>query len=75
MRNQFKKLHRLMGGEPFNIAYVITGKHDGRWTIQAIDSNYALLGISITVATPTDAWKIYMMLNGYSYEALSSEAA
>lgn len=58
--------------EAFNIRYDIIGREDGRWTIQAFDRNDKKLGVKITCNTPGDCWKIWLMLNGYSYEVLES---
>jgi hypothetical protein len=49
----------------FEIKYVITGREDGRWIVKAFDRNDNPLGTSITVTTPDEAWKIWLMLNGY----------
>jgi hypothetical protein len=53
--------------DSFNIEFVITGKTDGRWVVQAFDRNRKKIGSPIKCDTPSEAWVIYMMLNGYSY--------
>ncbi len=53
--------------EAFNIKYVITGREDGRWIVRAYDRNEKQIGVTLTVSTPSEAWKIYMLLNGYHY--------
>lgn len=53
--------------ERFNVRYEIIGREDGRWIVKAFDRNNNQLGVSISVNTPSDAWKIYMLLNGYHY--------
>jgi hypothetical protein len=50
----------------FNIKYEIIGRVDGRWVVRAFDSKHQPLGTEVTVDTPTDAWRIFMLLNGYS---------
>lgn len=50
-----------------NIEFRITGKRDGSWAIQAFNSNGDPIGKYILVKTPSEAWKIYMLLNGYAY--------
>lgn len=53
--------------EAFNIEYRITGREDGRWIIQAFDRNDRPIGTRLVVKTPDEAWKIWMMMNGYYY--------
>lgn len=48
------------------IVYKIVGKVDGRWTVYAYDNRGKLLGIGVEVASPSEAWRVWMMLNGYS---------
>jgi hypothetical protein len=55
-----------MKKESFNIMYEITGKEDGRWTIQAFDRKRKPLGAKITVSSVEEAWRNWLMLNGYS---------
>lgn len=57
----------MRGIEKFNIKYVITGREDGRWVVKAFDRNETQIGVTLTVSTPSEAWKIYMLLNGYGY--------
>ena len=54
--------------ESYNIKYEIVGREDGRWVIKAFDRNGNQIGVHLTVKTPSEAGKIYMMLNGYSCE-------
>jgi len=50
------------------IQYLITGQQDGRWIVQAYTSGGETLGGRVEVKTPSEAWKIFMVLNGYSCE-------
>lgn len=51
--------------EGINIRYELVGRVDGRWVIQAFDRNDRKLGAMVTVNTPNEAWKVWMLLNGY----------
>lgn len=53
--------------EAFNIKYEIIGREDGRWVVRAFDRNNKAIGNQVIVQTPSEAWKIYMLLNGYAY--------
>jgi hypothetical protein len=53
--------------DTFVIKYVITGQEDGRWIIQAFDRNDKPISSRIECSTPDDAWRIWLLLNGYSY--------
>lgn len=54
--------------EGINIEYRIIGRVDGRWVVRAFDRRQRQIGTEIIVNTPSEAWKIFMMLNGYSHE-------
>jgi hypothetical protein len=57
--------------EPFNIRYEIIGREDGRWIIKAFDRNDRPLGTQISVSTPKEAWRIFMVLNGYGFDEVT----
>lgn len=52
--------------ESFNVRFEIIGQEDGRWVVKSFDRNNQPLGATIIVNTPSEAWKIFMVLNGYS---------
>jgi hypothetical protein len=56
-----------MKKESFNIKYVITGREDGRWTIQAYDRKNKPLGCKVHANTINEIWEKWMILNGYSH--------
>jgi hypothetical protein len=51
----------------FNIRYEIVGLVDGRWSIEAFNRQDKKIGLTILVNTVTDAFRIFLLLNGYSY--------
>jgi hypothetical protein len=51
----------------FNIRYEIVGRVDGRWSIEAFNRQDKKIGLTILVNTVTDAFRIFLLLNGYSY--------
>lgn len=53
--------------EKFNMKYVIKQLESGSWHIQAYTRSGKANGNPLLVRTPDEAWKIYMMLNGYHY--------
>ena len=57
----------------YAIKYEIIGRRDGRWVVRAIDSNGKQIGLSIYVQTPSEAWKIWCVLNGYSDDGPTTE--
>jgi len=54
--------------QPFNIQYIITGTEDGRWVCEARDRYERPIGNRVVVSTPSEAWRILMLLNGYATE-------
>jgi hypothetical protein len=50
---------------PFNIKYIVTGRVDGRWMIQAFDSSDKPISASISCSSVKDTMRIWLMLNGY----------
>ena len=50
----------------YNIKYVIKGRIDGRWTIKAYNCRNRPIGTEVIVNTPSECWKLWMLLNGYS---------
>jgi hypothetical protein len=52
--------------EDFYIYYEIVGRVDGRWVVRAYDQKHKQIGTEVTVNTPSEAWRIFMLLNGYS---------
>jgi hypothetical protein len=47
-----------------NIRYEVLGKVDGLWTIQAFDRHDNKLGAMVTCRLPSEAWRVFFMLNG-----------
>lgn len=58
--------------EPVNITYRIDGREDGRWVVRAYGRNGLQIGVAVYVNTPSEAWKVWRMLEGHSDEDLTS---
>ncbi len=50
--------------EKFNNRYEVIGRVDGYWTVQGFDRHNKPLGAKVVCRLPSEAWKVFFMLNG-----------